>query len=334
MIVQTLVSRSLFRQLLLMLLVLTPAIITVVLKGVNIFIPEDATVYYQRLAAWVGSLPSIWLEAVVLGFYAALIFSLYRLSRVPGFYLRSSRSAPLFLALLGLFLFPENLGLHPTLVALVLLIPAIRNILLCGDALPSHSRLFNAGFFVALATLFSFPIILFLPSFFIVLFVFRLYRWNYSGMFAVGVLLPWIYAMLGGWLTGLYPLQELYGQAGIWLSGFMFVWSYINVLFTFTHYLAISLMILFLISAFWAVYSKLDQRLVGVRYLYRSVMWLSVPGILYAIVSGGMVIQALMVFVFFMMIIGTTYLREIKHPIRLNVLLWSIIISMIVSHLR
>lgn len=333
MIIQSLVSRSLPRQLLPLSLVIVPVLIRCFIAGITIHVPEDSTMLYLWLAGHIAQWGTPWPEITVILMYGLLAWLLYRTARFQGFHQRGSGALTLFLVVFALLAFPENLGVHPTLIMLLFLVPAFRNILLCSDPIRLPARLFNAGFLASMASLFSFSAVLFLPSFFVVLFVFRLYRWNYSAMLATGMLLPWLYPLLWGWMTGVYPLEGLYGMTSIWLSGVIYALSYVQALFSFSHYAVVILTSIFMILSFLSVFSKLDQRVLAMRFLYRSVLWLALPGIPYLIVSGGMILQAMMVGAFFIAVVGTTYLREIKRYKQVNLLLWGLVVFMLFGYI-
>jgi hypothetical protein len=332
MIIQALRSKNIVRQIGLYLPVIAAIAVPAALRPLTVHIPEDSSAYYAWFAGWLVNTPHFVQFVIVWSLMIVVWISLGRL--VFADITRHNRLAlALFLSLISLVAFPENIGIHPPLVAMTLFIPAIKSMLKAADTKSSGVQIFNAGFLLSLASLIAFPLILFFPSFFIALLVFRLYKWNYWGMLAAGLILPWLYAFSLGWVFDFWPGPDLYSVAGIWLSGILYFFTFIHASFSPFHYISILLISGLSIASFVSIYPRLDQQLLIVRYLYRSLLWILLPGFLVLLISGGMVLQYMIFLGFFFTMVGSVYLESTRKTRVLNILLFLLIANIMVSHL-
>jgi hypothetical protein len=302
-------------------------------NGSVVHIPEDATLYYLLIAKHLfGMAPAMQLAITTLVFLVCGI-SLFRLAKSVGMIKRSDHPIVVFLVMISLVAIPGNFSIHPPSLALMFLLPAISQIIKSGTAKAPVQMVFNAGFLASVATLLAFPLVVFLPFFFIALMAFRLYKWNYFMVLLSGQLLPWIYAAVAGWITGQWPLAEWHSMLGIWISGFLYFPEYVSSIFVLWDYLLIGISFVFITVAFTSVYSRMGQRLIHVRYTFSALLWLSVPVIPLLVISGAMVLQYILIFGFFLTIVGSNFLSTIKRSARIEVLLWLILTVFIIGYL-
>jgi hypothetical protein len=306
--------------------------IWVMRNGVAVYVPEDASRYYTLFANWVVSLKPGLQVLVTLVSFSVVGVLLYRLTLKSGVVDHASKTIPLFLVFYSLVAVPGNIGMSPPLLAMVFLVPAIQQVILAGNVNRPHQTIFNAGFLAATATLVAFPLIVFLPSFFIALWVYRLYRFNYQAVMASGMLLPWIYAMVTGWIFEWYPYQGVHSLFGMMISGVIQIPTYILTVFSVWDYLLVGVTAVFMLVAFFRVYSRLGQKLIQTRYMYRALMWLNLPVLIIAVVVGVMAMQYIMLFGFFLTIVGSSYLASTKRTLALDLLLWAMLLVVIISY--
>jgi len=302
-------------------------------NGVVVHLPEDATHFYLLIANFLfGLSPALQLTITIVVFLVSG-FLLFRLAKSVGMLKRTDNPVVVFLAMISLVAIPGNFSIHPPSLSLLFLLPAISQIMRAGEARNPVQMVFNAGFLASVASLLAFPLVVFLPFFFVVLMVFRLYKWNYFIVLLSGQLIPWIYAAVAGWITGFWPLAEWHSLLGIWISGVLYFPEYVSSIFVLWDYLLIGLSSLFIAVAFASVYSRMGQRLIQVRYTFSALLWLSVPVMPLLVISGAMVLQYIMIFGFFLTIVGSNYLATVKRSVRIELLLWMILAVIVTGYL-
>ncbi len=334
MIIRILDSKNRLTQSLLFFAMISAAVIPVIFRGITVHIPEESSMYYHVIATFVSNLSETWQAVIVTVIFLIVGTGLFSLMSGLGLIQSRQSAFPVFFAIIALVAFPETIGFHPPLVAMLFLVPAVHNIIRTGTVKKPDIKIFNAGLLVSLSSLIAFPILFFVPAFYMVLVIFRLYKRSHWGMLSAGILIPWLYSFMFGWVFNWWPAGNFYSLAGIWLSGIIYFFQYMGSYFTALHFLLLSMMVVFLIVSFFSVYSRLDQMVFSVRYLFRALLWLGIPGIPVILVAGGMIIQYMMVFGFFLTIVGTSYLVSVRKKKMINILLLLIVIIIISCHLQ
>lgn len=100
---------------------------------------------------------------------------------------------PALLYVLLMSAFPSMLTLHPGLLANLFLLLALHQLFNTYRKEVAFSQVFNAGFFVALASLFYFPAILLFLLVWVALIVFRPFIWREWIIAILGLLVPYMY---------------------------------------------------------------------------------------------------------------------------------------------
>ncbi len=333
MIVHVLRSKSILQQAGVLILLALAAYVPTCFMDVVIIEPEDATVFYQFIAGWIITLP-VWLQRTILSVLLIwVIISLARLCTQLGI---SGRRMviPLFAAELFLLSIPQNISIHPQLVAMLFFIPALKVLLGAAGSRYPMVNLVNAGLLVSLASLISLPFLFFFPAFFMAMLIFRLYRWNYWGILMTGLAIPWIYFIVINWVFDLWILPDPDSLLAIWISGILYFFPFMLSSFTVSNYIVIFLLLVFLVIAGWTIYTRLDQRVIAIRYLYRALLWMVFTWLLILLISGGMILQHFQVIGFFTTPVVGDYLLSTRKPRTVSVVIILLLLIIIASHTR
>jgi hypothetical protein len=332
MIVKTLRSGSMWRQLFLFLLLVVAAMVSAYRRGVTIIQPEESSVIYMFISQWISSLPEL-LQYLILTLLLFLnIFLMTRVGKIIGVF-KGKIVVHFFFATLSVLILPSNVAIQPPMIAMLLFTPALISVLSASGARNSGVRIFNAGFLLALATLVAHPLLLMVPGFFVVLLATRFYKWNYWAILLVGVALPWIYVITLGWVFSWYPGPGLYAVTGIYLSGVLYFTEFLKASLTLSSLIIILAMILLLVPAILTIFSRLDQKVIAVRYLYRAMLWIFLFTIPVTVVSGGSM-QYFLFAGFFVVIILSEYIHLLRRTLIIDIILGIVIITGIFGHLH
>ncbi|MFO7723118.1 MAG: hypothetical protein R6V49_07840 [Bacteroidales bacterium] len=332
MIVKTLRSGSVVRQALLILLPVLTAMLPAYRRGVAIIQPEESSVIFMWLSQWIVTLPG-YVQHLVLTLLIFLnILFIARVGKLIGI-VKGKIPMQYFFATFVVLMLPSNVAIHPPLVAMLLFIPALISILSASGSRNSGVRIFNAGFLLSVATLVAHPLLLMIPGFFLVLMASRFYRWNYWAMLASGLALPWIYVVALGWVFSWYPGPGLYAATGIYLSGIKYFAEFLKASLPVSSVVAISAMAIMLIPAMFTIFSRLDQKVIAERYLYRAMLWLFLFAIPVMVVAGGSV-QYLSFAGFFVVILLSEYILTLRRTLIVDIILGVMLIIGIFGHLH
>lgn len=305
---------------------------TFLMRGIEIHHPEDASPVYEWMTKPLGLMPD-WLK--ILGFYLLLVwvaFSLSSLWKTLGTGNRN-RLVPMFVAILLFGLSAQSTGIHPVLIAMVFFVPAVTSLLKASFSNGSPVQVFNAGFLIAVASIVAYPILLFVPVFVISLAVFRLYKANYWGILMAGMSIPWIYYLTMPWVFSLETEPGVYALLGIYASNVMYFFSFLSSSLSVVNYLIITSLVVLITLAGTYVYAVLDQQIIVIRQLYKSLLWFIIPAFLVMAVSGGMALQSFMVLSLIGAPIVSDYFIRTKKIKLTNGIVLAIMVLTFVSHL-
>ncbi len=297
-----------------------------------VHVPEASSSYYRVIAEWMQTLSQVWVLTFTTSIFVMLGVLLFRLAHGTGVLQRSHQRLTVLFVWLCLIALPSNFSIHPAAMAMLLFIPAIMEVIRAGKEKRPIQAIFNSGALLSMASLIDLPMLLFIPSFFIALLVFRLYKWNYLAVLASGMMLPWVYALTIGWITGFWPFSDMHSLAGIYVSGALFFPALVSAGFLVWDYVLVGVLVLFMAVAFLSVYSRLGQRLIHVRYTFRVLLWLALPVLPLLSIAGVMVLHYLMVFGFFLTIVGTNYLATAKRSVRNELWLWLVTVLVVIGY--
>ena len=332
MIVKLLRSKDTFRQVLIHLLIACSALIPAYFMGITIHIPEDSSVPYLLLANMMAGLNEPIKLLIFCIMFLWLVISLAKFSRVA--HGTSARlTIPAFFSILLLLMLPENISFHPLLFSMLLLIPAIREILVIGTLKNPSFAIFNAGFLLSMASLFSYPVLLFAPLFLITLFVFRLYKWNYMAILATGMVAPWFYFFMLCWVFGWWPGPDLQTLHYVYSEKFSAFYDEAFSSLKAFHYPVILLMSILVVVSAIRAYARLDQHIVVKRSLFKALLWILLPVLALISLSGTLVLQNLIAAAFFSVIVLTAYLQNVKRARFADILLIMLVLSVIAGHI-
>lgn len=332
MIIKLLRSKDPARQILLFLLVALPAILPAYSRGVVIHQPEDSSAIYLMLVEWLKLLPEQIQFILLLLTILWVMLGTSRFCRRSGGY-RGRMVIPLFIAMLVIMAFPQSIGFSPLLIAMIPLIPAMGFIMRAASNKAQGVSIFNAGLLFSIATLIAFPILLFIPTFFTALFVFRLYKWNYLAMLVTGVVIPWFYLLVFSWVFDTWsgmPLSTIISYYTTEVQSFFF---YVETRIAISHYPVLLLVGVVSFAAITTVYSRLDQRVLAVRYLFRALLWFLLPIVMVVIVSGSSFPESLAITVCFIPLVLSEYLQTVQRERFANIIMVTLILSIIAGHL-
>jgi hypothetical protein len=332
MIVKTFRRGSLPGQVFLILIPVLTAMLPVYSGGVTIIQPEESSVVYLHVSQWIGALPG-YLQHIVL-FWLILMNVLLiagvgkRMGVVKG-----KLTIQCFFGTMVVLMLPSNVAVHPPLIAMLLFIPAINSILGAAGSRNPGARIFNAGFLLSLSSLVAHPLLLMAPGFFVVLMASRFYKWNYWGMLGAGLALPWIYVIAIGWVFSWYPGPGIYAITGIYMAGILYFVDFLKATLTLSTLIALIAMSLLLLPAILTIFSRLDQKVITSRYLYRAMLWLFLFSLPLMVVAGGAV-QYLTFAGFFVVIMLTEYIQTLKRTLYADILLGIVLAISIFGHLH
>jgi len=300
--------------------------------GVTIIQPEESSVIYLWFTQWISSLPGF-VQHILLAFLIFLNISFVaRVGKLIGV-AKGKVTVQYFFATLVVLMLPSNVAIHPPLVAMLLFIPALISMLSASGSRNASERIFNGGFLLSMATLVAHPLLLMAPGFFVVLLATRFYKWNYWAMLAAGLALPWVYVVALGWVFSWYPGPGLYAVTGIYLSGILYFAEFLKASMTISSVIAIMAMTIMLTPAIFTIFSRLDQKVIVARYLYRAMLWLFLFAIPVTVVAGGAV-QYLSFAGFFVVIILSEYLLILRRTLIVDIILGIVLIIGIFGHLH
>ncbi|MCX6306634.1 MAG: DUF6427 family protein [Bacteroidetes bacterium] len=154
-------------------------------------VPEEPTPLYSLLFNLLHNMP---LLATVVGFFLILAET-YWLTRILSLHelvlKNSSLSALVFLVMMSFL--PEQLTLNPINIALAFMMLILHHLLISYNK-PEHlDRIFAAGFFTALASMFYLPFILWFVFVIVSFLVFRAGNWRAWMAAVIGLITPFLY---------------------------------------------------------------------------------------------------------------------------------------------
>jgi hypothetical protein len=258
-----------------------------VTKGIEIQVPEDSSTLYLWFASLIVHTHVGVKISIYFAFILWILFQLSELWRMSGT-LNQPRMVALITGVLVFHLFPQNNSIHPLLPALSFLIPGITYFLKASLSGKPEVLLFNAGFLISVGTLFCYSFLLFFPILFTIILVMRLYRLNYFGVILAGVFLPWVYYLVILWVFEISPDPGFYACISIFLSNFLYFFTYLRSSFTFADYMLLCAVIIPFFAALLYSVRVIDQKIIAVRQLQKSLYWLLIPVNLMLLISGGM----------------------------------------------
>lgn len=333
MIVRLLRSKDTLRQVIIYILIASSALIPAYLTGIAIHVPEGSSALYLLFSEMIEGLHESIKLLILCIVVLWLMFSLAQFTRLllPG--TGNRLTIPAFFSLLLLMMIPENISVHPLLIALLFLIPALKEILKIGKLKNPSISIFNGGFLLSLASLISYQVLLFAPVFFIILFVFRLYRWNYMAILATGLVSPWIYYFVTCWIFGWWVGPDLQTLHDLYTENFSaFLVETIKSPGAF-HYPVILLMSILVLVSTIRVYSQINQHIVVNRSLFKALLWMLLPILAYISLSGGLVLQNFSVAAFFSVFVISADIQDRKNTRFMNILLIALVLSIIAGHI-
>jgi len=162
------------------------------------------------------------------------------------------------------------LALNPVIVAGFFMILALNNILSVYTEEQSYEMVFNAGFFISLASFFYFPAIYLLVFVWFSFIIFSLYQWREWVISVIGLITPYLFLWV--WFfwndeldVAMLSYQSFFSQ----FSGFKYTFpeGFLNVVILF-------LIVLLLLWALFNVLVRLDEKPITIRKRYWAVFWM------------------------------------------------------------
>lgn len=152
---------------------------------------EHAAPLYKLIIAGIQGYPFlITLLSFILIFSEALLIN-YIIQRNEIINTTSYLPALVYMVLMSLQ--PEMFSLHPIVIASLFMLLATHTLLQSYKKETSYSEAFDTGFFIALATLFYIPSLVFILLLWIGLIIIRPFVWREWVISLIGFILPWIF---------------------------------------------------------------------------------------------------------------------------------------------
>lgn len=207
----------------------------------------DATKQFQRMAT---------VFAFLLVYLQALLFN-HLLTR--NHLCQKTTFIPAFFYILLMSCNVQTMTLSSILFSNLFLIIALHFFFKCHDKKEGIDEIFQSSFFLALASLFFAPSILFIFWMWGGLVVYKLYKWRSWGMSILGLITPYLLLSVYYYLMDISITTELFGNAQEWLKiNFDFLNTPIQVVY-------MSLLALYLIPALAHTLSSRSNRIIEYR---------------------------------------------------------------------
>ena len=191
----------------------------------------------------------------------------------------------------------------------------------------AYSHVFHAGFLLAMATLFYFPMVLFILMVFFTFIVYRLFKWCEWVILIFGFLTIYIFVF-----TTYFWFDQLPGLLG-WLdSGF----QHIHLLQlpssdVLGYIIEVSLILLFGM-AFFVSGSHLNEKVISIRKRYWAIIWVFIFSLLSFVFSGERSGFHLLILALPMTCIFAFYLSEIRKGFWANILLLIMLFLIVINN--
>jgi hypothetical protein len=168
------------------------------------------------------------------------------------------------------------MGMNPVLFSSLLLIISFHNLLGIYSEEDAFDKVFNAGFFIGLASAFYFPAIFFFLFIWITFLVFRLMNWREWVISFLGLITPYMFIFTWFFLRDeLLLLLNSYQEYFTSISFFNF-----QLDTTWTLFLIFAIMALMTLVAVFRVLANVNEKTILIRKKIWAIMWFTIIALL------------------------------------------------------
>jgi hypothetical protein len=222
---------------------------------------------------------------------------------------------------------PTLLTLHPCLVGNTFVLLALNSILGTYRKANALATCFEAGFFIAFASLFYFPAIVCILFIFIAISVLRPFSGREWIIAFLGFLLPWIYVCCYYFLTD--------GMTGLWVDRIVFPLRMRELKFTSETgqpYFELFLFVLIAVAMSFGRGADLSSRSVQYRSNVAVMRWLLVIGFLTMLFAPGLNYNYFFIALIPLVVVVCNYFLWARVVWMAEVILWSLLVLILFNH--